>query len=133
MRQMRHLLVVLLAVSAACASNTSRTRTNADQKVITAAELNATTEANLLDYVRNHRPRWLSPRTAASLPQRGAPITTGGGGVVVYVDDSRMGSSEVLRTLSRSGVTMLRFYDVTEAQQKFPNRETTAVIQVITR
>jgi hypothetical protein len=133
MRQMRYLVAVLLAVTAACASSTSRTRTNTDQKMITSAELNEASEANLLDFVRNHRPRWLNPRSAGAIPQRGAPITAGGGAVVVYVDDSRMGASDVLRTLSKAGVKMLRFYDMTEAQQKFPNRETTAVIQVITR
>lgn len=114
------LAAAVLVASAACAASTgSRVQSSSSSNVITASELSATPEANLYDFVAAHRPRWLQPRSAAA-----------GTGITVYLNSARAGGLDVLRTLSRDAAQSLRFYDVTEAQQRFPNAERGAVIQV---
>ncbi len=113
----------VLVASAACAASTgARTPAGGSSNVIAASELSATTEPNLYDFVAAHRPRWLQPRAAAA-----------GSGITVYLNSARAGGLDVLRTISRDAAQSLRFYDVTEAQQRFPNAERGAVIQVTMR
>ncbi len=121
----RLLVGVAFAVSAACAPAASAGGTGGiapargDSKTVTESELAVATQLNLYDYLAAERPRWLA--SARGL----API--------VFMDDTRLGGPGTLRTLTTSSVRMLRYYDVTAAQQKFPGSDIGTVIQVITR
>ena len=50
----------------------------------------------------------------------------------MYVDDSRMGGSSTLRSITLSTVSLVRYYEATAAQQKFNGADRGAVIHVIT-
>jgi hypothetical protein len=130
----RLLFVALLAASTACASSKRTGSGTVDRNRIMATELASATETNLYDYIAKARPRWLTPRGSGSIPGAGRGSTLGGaGGLIVYMDEQRQGGTDILRSLSKNGIKMLRFYDVTEAQQRFPDVRASAVIQVVTR
>lgn len=53
-------------------------------------------------------------------------------GVVVYVDDQRVGGINVLREMTSTAATSLRFYSASEAQSRFGLGNLQGVIQVTT-
>jgi hypothetical protein len=126
----RFLLAAVLAAATACSSappsgGASAGRPRSDSKTITADELSQATQVNLYDYVSAYRPRWLQSRSPSNLRGQGLDV-------VVFMDDSRLGATSTLKGVSLSGVKLIRYYDASEAQQRFNAREVGAVIQVIT-
>jgi hypothetical protein len=120
----------VVAATAACTSATPSggapaARTRSDSKTVTAEELSQATQVNLYDYVSAYRPRWLQSRSPSNLRGQGLDV-------VVFVDDSRLGATSLLKGVSPLGVKMIRYYDAAEAQQRFNVREVGAVIQVVT-
>jgi hypothetical protein len=130
----RLLFIALLVASTACASSNRAGTGTVDRNRILASELTSATETNLYDYIAKYRPRWLTPRGSGSIPGAGRGTSVGStGSLIVYLDEQRQGGTDILRSLSRNGVKQIRFYDITEAQQRFPDVRASAVIQVITR
>src|SRR5687768_4150262 len=90
------LLVILsVATLGACASAGSSTTPGAvrgDPDLLTQAEIESVGVGNLYDVVSRLRPRWLSARG-------GSNFSGGGGGIVVYQNQTRLGGPEVLRQL----------------------------------
>ena len=125
----RMLLVVASTVLfAACQSaHTGRpVRDRGDSRTVTATDLSTATQTNLLAYIRAERPRWLESRSPRNLGGRALDI-------FVFVDDQRLGGIDQLRNISLSGVRQIRFYDASEAQQRFNVRDAGGVINVITK
>jgi hypothetical protein len=89
---------------------------------VTAEDLAEATQLNLYDYLVAERPRWL---------RGSAPTGPGALPVLVFVDDTRLGGVQSLKTLSTNMVRMVRFYEPSAAQQKFSGRDLGAVIQVV--
>jgi hypothetical protein len=120
----RLLLLAALAATLACASapgsQVEPAGPRGDTKTITAADIARATQLNLLDFIVAERPQWLRGPDG-----RVAPVT-------VYVDDSRMGGSSTLRSITLSTVSLVRYYEATAAQQKFNGADRGAVIHVIT-
>ena len=54
------------------------------------------------------------------------------GDVVVYLDQSRLGGPESLRTIQVTGVTVVRHYSASEAEARFGPGHLHGAIQVIT-
>jgi hypothetical protein len=125
----RLLPVALFLVAVSCASSTGSAASGAgprsDSVTITADELSQATQLNLYDYIAAYHPRWLQSRSPENMQGRALDI-------VVYVDNSMLGGTTVLRSITLSGVGMVRFYDAPEAQQRFNVRDAGGVIQVIT-
>jgi len=122
------MLGVALATSAACARVASEEGDfgpRGDSKTITEADLARATQVNLYDYIKAERPRWLQigagSRTGRAFP------------TVIFMDETRFGAVETLRSFSLPGVRLVRFYEASAAQQKFTGREIGPVIQVITK
>lgn len=92
-----------------------------DSRTVSAADLAAATQLNLLDYLRAERPRWLTLRSARA------------GAILVYVDDTRLGTIETLSSIPPKGVHAVRYFDAAAGQAKFATRTAGAVIQVIMR
>jgi hypothetical protein len=119
------LLGFALAFGGACATTPGAGTpavTRGDSKTVTADDLADAIQLNLYDYLAAERPRWL----------RGS-VSTGSGAlpVLVFVEDTRLGAVQTLRTLSTNTVRMVRYYEPSAAQQKFSGRDVGAVIQVL--
>jgi hypothetical protein len=126
MRPSRLLLALSLACGGACAPAASSGGTapvRGDSKTVTASELAVATQLNLYDYVAAERPRWLK---GSGLNGRALPL-------VIFLDDTRLGSAPTLKSLTTGSVRMLRYFEASAAQQKFTGRDIGPVIQVITR
>lgn len=139
MRPLSRILVPALALAAACApaatgadpaggadpaaAPRSENR-RVDLNVISQQEVAESQGGNAYDLVRARRPRWLSAGSAT------AARNPAGGGVVVYVNTTRMGGPEALRSIAVSGVGSIRYYDPTSANIEFGNGHLGGVIQV---
>jgi hypothetical protein len=118
------MLLAALAASLACGGAPRKVESAArgDARTITAAELSAATQINLYDYVKASRPRWLvSVGGPRSFP------------VVIYVNDTELGSVETLRSLALTDVRLVRYFDASAAQARFNHLKIGPVIQVISR
>jgi hypothetical protein len=118
------LLGFALAAGTACTSaggapSTGEAGARGDSRTITEAELLTATQLNLYDYVAAERPRWVRSSTSMSR----TPL-------LVFVADTRLGGVQTLKTLTTGTVRMVRYYDASAAQQKFPGRDIGPVIQV---
>ena len=111
--------VVLALALGACATSgasTSAEGTEAqaqstprsDRNTLTAADLQSSQATNLYDIIRAMRPQWLDVRPQA-----------GGDPIQVYMDDNRMGGIEVLRTLTPTGIRVVRYLDPSQAQGRY--------------
>ena len=118
-------LLALLATPLACApavSGGTPSGARGDARTITAAELSNATQLNLYDYVKASRPRWL--------------VSVGGNRsfpIVVFMDETQLGSVETLKTIGLADVKVIRYFDASAAQSRFNRVNTGPVIQVVTR
>ncbi|HEX6927347.1 MAG TPA: hypothetical protein VF167_18115 [Longimicrobiaceae bacterium] len=123
MKHPAHLAAALLVVTLACASAptafASVQRPTGPRDVVTHSELVASGRANLLDYVRLHRPSWLRTRAVT-------------GEVVVYLDGIRMGGPEALQEIRPEMVAEVRHLDAREATTRWGTGHTEGAILVVT-
>ena len=108
------LAVSVLALSA-CASSGSTggpaaTVTESSPDRVTAAEISATSANSAFDLIRRLRPRWLQSTSPGSIS---GGVTSQA--IIVYLDDTKLGSMEALRTLSASGIMSMQYYDAVRA------------------
>jgi hypothetical protein len=108
-------LLAAAALLSACASTTpgtSNTRAITRESApdyITSVEVAATPVANVYDLISRLRPQWLRTQTGSIRSNTRNQV------VVVYLDDTRIGDVQSLRTISTSGVATLRYYDAARA------------------
>ncbi|CAN5283983.1 hypothetical protein BH20GEM2_BH20GEM2_14860 [soil metagenome] len=121
----RWMVLVLLLVACAPASNTQNRPTRTDRSVISAEELQAANQNDVCSVVELLRPQWLRPRGISSINQRES--------VKVYLDDSLVGGPESLRQISTRSVSSIRFLDGLEATQRWGLDHGLGAIQVFTR
>ena len=121
-------VILLVGAAAGCASagsapGSSGTKTN--QNLITSAELDAGGFRDAYDVVQRLRPNWFTKagsapsQTLGGVSPGGSPAT-GGSGLVVYLDKTRMGGVAALRDLTASGIGSIEFMDASTAQAKLP-------------
>jgi hypothetical protein len=139
MRPLSRILVPALALAAACApaatgsnpaggaapaAGARSENRRVDLNVITQEEIAGSQFGTAFDLVRARRPRWLTTggTTAARSPR--------GNVLVVYVNKTRMGGPESLRSIAVAGVGSIRYYDPTSANMEFGNGHQGGVIQV---
>lgn len=105
------MLCVTALSLAACASTPTNRVTESSPDLITSVEINATPVATAYDLVNRLRPAWLRAGRTGSI----------GGGTIrsqvtlVYLDGTRLGGIESLRTLSASGIRSMKYLDATRA------------------
>ncbi|HEU4631958.1 MAG TPA: hypothetical protein VFS08_19570 [Gemmatimonadaceae bacterium] len=117
------LLAVLLG--AACSSSRSGERpTPGDRSVITRAQLQAHQFASVYDAVLTLHSNWLRPR--------GTDSFTNPTQVLVYVDGSRLGGVETLRTLPVGSVNYIQHIDGLTASARWGLDHGQGVIYVST-
>jgi len=128
MQASRLFAALSLALVAACSKATQSgegTASRGDTRTVTAADLSASTQTNLYDYVAANRPRWLQSRAPGNLGGQSLSV-------VVFLNSTRLGGPDQLKSISLPGVRQIRYYDAAEAQQRFNVRDAGAVIQVTT-
>lgn len=119
------LTVLLTGDITGCAANREANGPSRNTGLLTLDEIESAHQPTLLDVVRALRPMWL--RQLSTTVQN-----TQDAGVVVYVDDQRVGGINVLREMTSTAATSLRFYSASEAQSRFGLGNLQGVIQVTT-
>jgi hypothetical protein len=116
-------LLAVLTLTACGSGQPGSPRPNPDQ--ITRAEIDEAGPSNLFTLVQNLRPIWLR--------ERGATSFTDETDVVVYLDRTRMGGRESLRSIHSSNVEMLQFFNAQRATARFGVGHVNGAILITTR
>jgi len=113
-------LSLALVASAACASSgtpkpdvqqSSRDR-------VTSVEINSTPSSNAYDLVTRLRPQWLKTYGVASIGGNSGSRTSNSV-TYVYLDGSKMGEIDVLKSISSSGIKSMEWISSTRAPVLF--------------
>ena len=107
---LRFLLVLTVS---ACASTGSGTTSSSDRNRITTEQLAQVQADNAYDAIRRLQPQWLDARGPASV-SNATPVTA-----TVFVDGSRAGDLEYLRSVPLTSVAEIRYYTPGEAGNRF--------------
>lgn len=97
---------------AACASSGATTKVSESSRdKVTSMEIASVPATSAYDLVNRLRPQWLRP---------GATSTIGGGSIqnmvtLVYLDGSRIGTLEALRSISAAGIRSMEWIPATRA------------------
>jgi len=119
--------------SASAGSSAGATPSRRDRSVITEEDLKQSNASNLFEAVQRLHPEWLIARNGATVANsRSAGAATGANDVQVYLDTQRAGSVDILKQLTTTRATTLKYYSASEAQARFGNGNLNGVIQVIT-
>jgi hypothetical protein len=132
MRAFHWISLALLFVAIGCAPAAEgaggSTAPRMNRNVITAEEIAATERAgSAYEIVQALRPNWLRTRAGGTVTNPGA------GEPVVYVDGIRMGGTNMLRQIERSGIVTLQYLDAKDATTRFGTGHSGGVIMVGTR
>lgn len=129
--------VTSLVLGGACGGAGSKTESatpspSRDRTVIMADDMRRLQASNLYEVVQLVRPEWLSIRnTNATEPRPTAPVMSSDNEIHVYLDRERLGSVNVLRTMSVLTAGYLKFYNPAQAQTRFGSGNTSGVIQIV--
>lgn len=99
----------LFAISACAARAPGEARTSADR--ISAEEIEQAGPSSAYQLIQKLRPIWLRKRGQTSFTQEGD--------VVVYLDGTRMGDRESLRSVRTENLASLEFLDARRATNRF--------------
>ncbi len=107
-----HLLLLPLFVGllVSCGTPGVRTAPLGDPDVITREEISASSATTAHQLVQSLRPQWLITRGIVNLAQ-----AAGLEGIVIYLDNARLGDPESMRRVALGPVQYLRFFDAREA------------------
>ena len=121
---MRVTLAVLLVLSSACATGRSAGTTKIDRNLITQQQIAEHRFQTAFEAVEALHSNWLQERGVDSANQ---PTK-----VQVYLDNTRLGGTETLRTVNVVGVTYIRYYDGVAASARWGLDHGQGVIYVST-
>jgi hypothetical protein len=123
----RFLLAAFVAVLAACAGTPSDgVPQGRNPNLIPLEEIQASTATNLHDLVTSARPAWL--RTRSGVGGSAGPDE----GVMIYLNQSRLGGPGELRQMDLAGVTSLTFVEPAAATQRWGTGHARGAIVVST-
>jgi hypothetical protein len=117
------------APSPADGSAASAPQPRHDRSTISAEELKDSQASNLFDVVQRLHPEWLTGRNGTMVSGKNSALANS---VQVYIDTQRNGTTDVLRQISLSAASSIRYYTATEAQARFGNGNLNCAIQVVT-
>ena len=95
----------------------------ADPDVITITEIDSQPWRDAYDIVQVLRPSWFSRKSGSASTRRMGVSTSNSGigaGLLVYIDNSRMGGVEALRQIRPASIESLTFMDAATATAKLP-------------
>lgn len=120
--------IVFVCGSLSCSSASSGAANPAatpkvDPDVISKAEIDSQAWRDAYDIVQVLRPTWFSRKSGSASARRMGVSTSSsaiGAGLVVYIDNSRMGGVEALRQIRPNSIESLTFMDAATATAKLP-------------
>ncbi|MEX2529193.1 MAG: hypothetical protein WD960_00335 [Gemmatimonadota bacterium] len=121
-------IVALLTIfTGACAAGGGASVETSSLAPLTVEEIQDVSANNLYEVVASLRPQWLRSRGSLSIsnPSAGEPV--------VYVNQMRMGSIEVLRELQPLSIVGIQWITASDATTRFGLGHAGGVIQVLTR
>jgi hypothetical protein len=132
MRLQSWVAVSAIVVAGACATSTAKQPNQGggpqtDNSLLTADELWNATESNLFDLIRVRRPMWIRSQR----PTTGR--TAAEGGLVVYLDEFRLGGLDMLRQIAPNSVMAVRYFSPSAAQARFGPGHLNGAIQLSSR
>ena len=134
---MRRIAIPALAVAAvltACASGTSSSSPRANSNIITRAEIAEAGSNDAYRLVQSLRRSWLQTRGPTSFRQSAdESFDSQQPDVVVYLDGTRLGGPEELRTLSSENIEQIEFLNAARANARFGTGHVNGAILVKTR
>jgi hypothetical protein len=123
----RFALLAAVVIATACASTLPEgAQAGRNPNLISLEEIQASTATNLHDLVSSARPAWL--RTRSGVGGSAGPDE----GVMIYLNQSRMGGIGELRQMELAGVTSLTFVDPAAATQRWGTGHARGAIVVST-
>jgi hypothetical protein len=125
MRLRRSSLALVLLLSAACSARTDGGRPSADRNLITRDEILEHQFSNALQLVEALHSNWLRTRGTDSFASPGR--------VLVYLDESRLGGIDSLRSIATQSIGYIRYYDGISASARWGLDHGHGVIFVSTR
>jgi len=149
MRRLPAMLSSLLMIAAlvACASpggaaagdaakaSSPKVRTNPD--LITKAEIEAGGFRDAYDIVQRLRPTWFTKAKSSGAQSMGGIQVSGGysgvqsgstgAGLLVYLDNTRMGGTAALRDIPATSITALQYMDAATATARLPGIGSTVI------
>jgi hypothetical protein len=118
--------LLILTIVVGCSSTEPRERgQRVDVNLLTRAQLEPFDTSSAYDAVEALRGTWLRTRGRTSLRVAGE--------VTVYLDGTRLGGINTLRSIPTEGVSSIRYYDGVEAGARFGLDHGHGVIYVSTR
>jgi hypothetical protein len=124
MRSLLQMLVILALISIplGCSSSSGGASQTAatpktDPDLITTSEIDSQSFRDAYDIVQRLRPTWFTRKSGSSSARR---MGAAGSGLVVYLDNSRLGGVDALRQLNTSAIGSLRFMDAATATATLP-------------
>jgi len=94
-----------------------------DPDVISIAEIDSQPFRDAYDIVQLLRPSWFTRKSGSASSRRMGVSTSNsaiGAGLLVYIDNSRMGGVEALRQIRPNSIESLTFMDAATATAKLP-------------
>jgi len=132
------LYAVVAAAAIGCASSGATTsglaRPRTDPNLITKAEIDSEPFRDAYDIVQRLRPSWYTQKSGTSRARRMGTSSSNsdiGAGLVVYLDNSKLGGVEVLRQLTPNSIESLQFLDAAAATAMLPGIGTSVVAGAI--
>ena len=119
-------LAALVAVHATAEAQDTKKKTRVNRDKIEAEELRAVPSTNLYQFIKSKRGQWLNTRvatnyaTVSGMGLDGSTVSTAAEAeIVVYVDNTRYGTQESLRSLQTDDVETIEYLNGTNATQRF--------------
>ena len=123
------------APSGAAKTSSPKVRTNPD--LITKAEIDAGGFRDAYDVVQRLRPTWFTKAKSSSAQSMGGIQVSGGNsgvqssstgaGLLVYLDNTRMGGTDALRDIPATSITALQYMDAATATARLPGIGSTVI------
>jgi len=124
------LATLAVLTAAACASSGQRPggmESRANEDVLTGEELANAAQSDMFSLIQAHRPRWFERRAGLTFNSNQYVE------VEVFLDNSPMGTPDVLHSFPVRGAAEVRYYAPDEAEARFGVGYIAGVIQIISR
>lgn len=118
------LLASVLVLAPGCGARSAQSGRRADRNTITADQIRQNGYRNAYEAVEGLRAPWLVTRPDGLEPQRL---------VQVYLDNSRLGGTDMLRQIPASDIALIRYIDAATAINRWGVDHGQGVIMVLTK
>ena len=107
------ILVAAMLAALGCATPRSGVKPSSERDLLLAEEIERISATSAYDAVRQLRPEWLRRRGRSSIQNATAEV------LVIYLDGTRLGTPQTLRTIAVGSILEIRHLDATDATTRF--------------